>query len=112
MTIEEIIQLLPSHWKVIPVNPEQDHHYSDDSRDYYKPMFIRKDGLARIYFNDMASPDCIFAISWDLHSDGDCRADFMDALKEADDYVKKYPIQVRVEIGSINGKSNQGDNHD
>jgi nanoRNase/pAp phosphatase (c-di-AMP/oligoRNAs hydrolase) len=92
MNIVDMIKFLPVHWKVIAAN-EPDEFF-DDGRDYDLPMFIRNDGLARIYFNkdEDESSDCRFAISWDWHSDGDCCGSFERAVSLADEYVKGNPL--------------------
>lgn len=48
-------EILPAHWEVVEEDEPAKRKFSffsDDGRDYSKPMFIRKDGLARIYFNE------------------------------------------------------------
>lgn len=89
--IKELLALLPQHWEIIP--PDTSNEFCDDGRDYDKPMFMRKDKLARIYFNkDEDNSKYTYAIAWDEHGDGDCRGDFAYAIKIADDYVNEYPL--------------------
>lgn len=92
MEITEYIAKLPEHWKIIEI--DQPDRFFDDGRDYNKPMFIRKDGLARIYFNENETDESgyLFALCWDWHGDGDCCGDFELAIKICDDYVAKYPL--------------------
>lgn len=83
--------LLPSHWEVIPVG--QIDSFYDDGRDYDMPMYMRKDGLARIYINkNEHDTEYMFAISWDEHSDGDCLGDFREAIAMADRYLDHNPL--------------------
>lgn len=90
MNISDLIKHLPDHWKIIEVD-EPGSDYGDDGRDYNKPMFIRKDGLARIYFNlgEEGGP-YYYAISWDEAGDGACCGDFEQALRISDEYVETY----------------------
>src|SRR5258706_11303476 len=99
MNIPELYLLLPEHWEVITPEELRDpakfgpFDYADDGRDPDKPIFVRKDGLARIYFNigGMDTEYC-FAIAWDWHGDGDCYGDFKTALNQADAYVSQFPL--------------------
>lgn len=80
---------LPNHWHVIEPSGDMSDGFFDDGRDYDMPMFMRKDGLARIYFNEGDfGTEYMFAIVWDEAGDGDCRGDFETALKVADEYVQ------------------------
>jgi hypothetical protein len=93
MNIEELIKTLPSHWELIGIDNIADHYY-DDGRDYDQPMFVRKDGLARIYFNagEDETTEYLFGVAYDWHCDGDCYGNFSNALEAADRYVEAYPL--------------------
>jgi hypothetical protein len=87
-------EILPAHWEVVEEEEPAKRKFSffsDDGRDYNKPMFIRKDGLARIYFNEdeTESSGYLYGIVYDMHDDGDCCGDLQEALNRADDYVAK-----------------------
>jgi len=87
---------LPLNWRML--SKEEEEHYCDDGRDFDKPMFLRDDKLARIYFNDISTPDQLspIAIAYDYFNDGDC----CDTLEEA--FVR---INYRIEAQGIkNGK--------
>lgn len=93
MDIHALIKSLPDHWRVINVGDSDDDHW-DDGRDYKKPMFIRKDGLARIYFNEgERNAKYRFAIAFDTVGDGDCRETLEMAIKVSDEYVEQYIIR-------------------
>jgi len=87
--INKCISLLPKHWEVY--SEEEGFDFWDAGRDYDKPMFIRKDRMARIYFNELSCPndDAIFAICWDGFGQGDCSSNFKIALKRADELIKR-----------------------
>ena len=90
--IQQLVDLLPSHWEVLPTETLS----CDDGRDYEKPMFMRKDGLARIYFNDSPDDSCVFSIAFDFHYDGDCRSTLDEAIMVADHYIATYPLELKV----------------
>lgn len=78
---------LPKHWQLA----EEDDDYSDDGRDYNKPQYVRKDGLARIYHNENEEDtQFAFGISWDEMGDGDCCGSFEEAVLIADEYCLKH----------------------
>lgn len=88
--INELIKLLPEHWEVIQPDDAGFRRWSDDGRDYDKPVFIRKDGLARIYLNQGEENTLYtYAIAWDKYDDGDCCGDFEIAIEIADEYVDR-----------------------
>lgn len=90
MDLNKLLSILPSHWEMLPADTES----FDDGRDYDKPMFVRRDGLARIYFNrGEEDTKYMFAISWDAHGDGECCGDFQTAITMCDEYVMRYPMQ-------------------
>ena len=74
---------LPEHW----IYRDSSFHdgYSDDGRDYEKPSYIRKDGLARVYHNEVhtkSDKKYEYAISWEYS--GDCTYSLENAIKIAD----------------------------
>lgn len=90
-SIEHLQSLLPSHWKMI-----SGEDFVFDGRNYDKPIFIRTDGLAIIYFNEIPNSNCVFSICYDFHHDGDCRLTFEEAIEAADHYVNLFPLQLKV----------------
>jgi hypothetical protein len=94
---------LPSHWECIePTDDMRTDGFFDDGRDYDKPMFMRKDGLARIYFNEgEEGTPYQFAICWDEKGDGDCCGDFEQALRIADEGTR---MKVEVTFPSDSGR--------
>lgn len=91
MNITELQTILPSHWEMWDVNDASG--WNDDGRDYTKPGFIRKDGLARIYFNDSPGEDCVYSIAFDYHNDGECFPDLKEAVNYCDNYIATYPLE-------------------
>jgi hypothetical protein len=83
---------IPDNWRMMPDAEDEAMFYGDDGRDYSKPMFIRKDELARIYFNEMefGSKVQYFGISFDSEGDGACCDSLAAAFEYADKYIKKY----------------------
>ena len=79
---------LPDHWEELPASTKS----YDGGRDYDKPMYIRKDGLARIYHNQVNEPGdekYEFAIVL-ADGDGDCSSDLLDAIRMCDNHIKKH----------------------
>jgi len=92
MEIEELIKQLPDHWEMWTAE-ECKNIWSDSCREYDKPIFLRKDGLARIYFCSQPSTDCVFSIAFDYHYDGECRGTLEEAIRYSDWYVEAFPLQ-------------------
>lgn len=92
MYSQAIINNLPSHWEMWTAE-ESKGVWCDDGRDCDKPMYLRKDGLARIYYCSQPSSDCVYSIVYDYHSDGDCQDDFGAAVYYADAYIEDHPLQ-------------------
>jgi hypothetical protein len=92
MNIDELLKQLPDHWEMWAAD-ECNHIWIDDGRDYDKPIFLRKDKSARIYFN--VDPT-IFSITFDYHHDGQAYETFEESLKFADWYVENYPLEYHV----------------
>jgi len=82
--------MIPDHWKII--ENEDEYIFCDDGRDFLKPMFIRKDGLARIYFNEGENEYTgnLFAVSFDSNGDGACCGTLDEAILYCDNYCAKY----------------------
>jgi len=80
---------LPNHWEELPAETKS----YDDGRNYDKPMYIRKDGYARIYHNeihDAYDKHHEFAIVWG-DGDGDNGGASLEAAIEiADLHIETY----------------------
>lgn len=84
--ISRLIINLPDNWDYT-YNGINDEYFYDDGADYDKPFFIRKDKLARIYFNlGEENTDYMFGIAFE--NDGDCAATLDEAIKICEDYLK------------------------
>jgi hypothetical protein len=80
---------IPDHWMVVSKEEDLANRFCDDGRDYDKPMYARKDWLARIYHNEFsAGTDYEFAIAWH-DGDGDCRGTLEEAIEVADKYLTR-----------------------
>ncbi len=75
--------MIPNHWEELPA----EHRSYDSGRNYDKPMYIRKDGYARIYHNVVESvEDYEYAIVFACGS-GDCAYSLPTAILRADKYI-------------------------
>ena len=79
---------IPEHWEVVGPEKATFRRWSDDGRDMDKPVFLRKDGRARIYYNKTTNESNGFGVIWDELGDGDHANSLEEAFKKADDYLK------------------------
>jgi hypothetical protein len=92
MELEELVKQLPEHWESWTADESRDVWW-DDGRDYDKPVFIRKDKLARIYFNNCPDNNCVYSIAFDYHSDGECYPTLKEAIEYCEWYLLKFPLE-------------------
>jgi hypothetical protein len=77
---------LPDHWEELPASTKS----YDSGRNYDKPMYIRKDGYARIYHNVVDSiEDYEYAIVFACGT-GDCAYSLPNAILRADIYIAEH----------------------
>lgn len=78
---------LPDHWEEVPAETRS----YDDGRDYSKPMYVRKDGYARIYHNEVSGSgdeQYEYAIVF-ADGDGECAPTLESAIQLCDSHIEE-----------------------